>query len=930
MKAFNKIFVFSTGLIAGLFCCCLFCQAEENKSQCNDKKIGMITFNAEVPLRKDDLESAISIKEGDLFSLENLALAIEKLKSRGIFEDITTEISCPELVNVSFNLHILPRIEEIGFKGYYAIDESELRRISELTQGVVYDKELIDNAISKISNAYHRLGYYQVKIEAQKYRRYLESQLLIELEIDEGYQSRIEAIDIEGSISENLAYLKRDYIQDAIHTPASEENIENQRQQLLTKLRTENYIEASVELIGKEPQVLTGDFKIYFRVITGKQITINIAGSTIYTEDALKDLLRLDTRTVPFTAVALRSLCQQIKHKYQVDGYYYADVDFQRLEETENSIHYQIEITEGDKVHITSIVLRGNLSVSDSELINLMTTQEQGIFGLKWRYPGYLVSDIWENDIENIENYYRILGYADVEVRDNIIKTDDEIILEVLIEEGARKEILDIQVTGVSLQRADEIQRILPTFKGHYSPREIPQIQGQIKHYLYALGHADSTIDINYDQAHKVLQININAGQQVKIGEIIIAGNIFTRDETIIKNLFIKTGDYWNPDLIDKSRQRLYQLGIFNYVALAPKDGKVDSERENLLVTVRERDNLNVGFGTGIDSENGLQLSGEIGEQNLGGEADSLALAFEGYFKSADRLIDAGRSRLSYLNRDFVDTGISQLIEAYANFSVELFNEYSYDKIGTTMKLSNAIAEQIKFTGGIELFWENVYDVEPDMIIGPHDSGNSTFGIVEAGLVMDHRDDVFNPRRGWLGSLDTGIALDKLGSDTNYLSLLAKGNKYFELSDSVVWANGVRLEALRPYGNDKVIPLSQRLFLGGRSSVRGYSRNSISPSGELGDKIGGDTGLLLNSELQIDITSGIIGVLFVDAGAVSLIDKGTFSGNGLNIWDLKVSPGFGLNYRTPVGPISFSWGFPINDSSQQSLGHISLGIGYIF
>ena len=150
---------------------------------------------------------------------------------------------------------------------------------------------------------------------------------------------------------------------------------------------------------------------------------------------------------------------------------------------------------------------------------------------------------------------------------------------------------------------------------------------------------------------------------------------------------------------------------------------------------------------------------------------------------------------------------------------------------------------------------------------------------------------------------------------------------FHPLLDYLVFANGIRLKYIKPLHDTEVIPLSDRVFLGGQSSLRGFSLYSVGPRGEFGNVLGGDHSVNMSSELHVEFTEQILGVLFLDIGQAFLDKKGSFSGEDFDISDLRYAPGFGFRYRTPIGPIKVELGFALDREFGERSGRLNIGIG---
>ena len=176
------------------------------------------------------------------------------------------------------------------------------------------------------------------------------------------------------------------------------------------------------------------------------------------------------------------------------------------------------------------------------------------------------------------------------------------------------------------------------------------------------------------------------------------------------------------------------------------------------------------------------------------------------------------------------------------------------------------------FTTGFEAQFEqhNVFDVAPDAILTGQDVGFLRIATVGPFFVLDRRDDRFAPRQGFFDSFRLRYGSPLLASDIHFLKAEAQHTQYIPVLDSLGFVYALRGGWARSLRAHEEIPISERFFLGGRTTVRGFDENSIGPLGEDGSPQGGDFELNANTELRFPLWFGLNGALFVDGGGVYL------------------------------------------------------------
>ncbi len=251
-----------------------------------------------------------------------------------------------------------------------------------------------------------------------------------------------------------------------------------------------------------------------------------------------------------------------------------------------------------------------------------------------------------------------------------------------------------------------------------------------------------------------------------------------------------------------------------------------------------------------------------------------------------------------------------------------------------TRRISRAVA--ISWRYGIEknrLFTKSNFEAQPEIDRLFPDKRLSS---VASSLIRDTRNDPLEPTSGSLIGTDAELAARALGSDVGFLKTFVQGFTYRQLRGArgPVLVLGTRVGLGTAFTRsengqtiDDAIPMSERFYAGGDSSVRGFALDRLGPLDVNGFPRGGQGLIVLNAELRIPVRGGLGAVAFIDAGNVPLLVK------KFSMAETRGSVGFGLRYRSPVGPIRIDLGMkldrrqvpPDNDLERRTALHISLG-----
>jgi outer membrane protein insertion porin family len=195
---------------------------------------------------------------------------------------------------------------------------------------------------------------------------------------------------------------------------------------------------------------------------------------------------------------------------------------------------------------------------------------------------------------------------------------------------------------------------------------------------------------------------------------------------------------------------------------------------------------------------------------------------------------------------------------------------------------------------------------------------------VRALIVLDFRDDPFNPKRGMYASGVGELASELLGSQVDYWSLTGQTSFYLPVVRRNSLALSARAGVVLPYGITPEVPIQKRFFAGGRTTVRGFKQDTLGPIGADGAPIGGEFQLILNAEMRVPLQYGFLAAVFVDAGSVWLRNPSSYG------FDLRETAGLSLRYITPVGPLSIDYGWKLEPRPGESAGEWSFTIGMVF
>ncbi|MFT7667895.1 MAG: outer membrane protein insertion porin family [Planctomycetota bacterium] len=489
-----------------------------------------------------------------------------------------------------------------------------------------------------------------------------------------------------------------------------------------------------------------------------------------------------------------------------------------------------------------------------------------------------------------------------------------------------------------------------------FALREYYGKDGYIEHGSLGPGWAwkwlEPELIFDLETAEVEVIYRVAQGKQLRIREVSVSGTTHTRDDTVRRHISVDPGDLADMSKITSSLRRLNRLGYFSdeqdpighrdpYFVFHTNTG--DEGLVDIEFIVDEGRVVQFALAGGIDSNDGLFgiISLTMNNFDLFDPPSSFfgsfgevyrKEAFHGGGQTLSIEISPGAqresSRISFTEPDVF--GLHR--DAWSmttEFSIyDRIYEYDEEK-RTTARLS--FGRQIGYDGsfnvGLKVRQNKVSDVDLAVLLDPEmgaltqEIGVSKLNSFTFGAGYRSTDAAFNPKSGRIVNWRNDLSLDLLGTDWEMYSSRVSWDEYFRVgSEEEAVPSGFRLSMgmgiALPFGDTDVVPYSERLFLGGFNTLRGFRFRGVGPYSTDGHVLGGESMLRASLEYRYPlVTQTRPGSyqeiemfrthLFIDAGVLGP-DTGT-----LPVGEMRTSVGFGFALIYPI-PISFNFGFPLN------------------
>jgi len=587
-----------------------------------------------------------------------------------------------------------------------------------------------------------------------------------------------------------------------------------------------------------------------------------------------------------------------IKKFYSLLGYNSSKVDVKTKVIDDDNLDLMIEIDRGNQTKISSINFIGNKYIRSKRLRDVVASEEDKFWKVISKNTNFS-ENLIALDKRLLINYYKSIGFYDVQVNSNIAEINDEgnADIKYTINEGVRYTINKISTNVDKVfdkKLFFPLNKVFKDYVGeYYSPFKVKQL----------LEELDEIIEFNNLQfvEHNVQEIvekdsikivfNVFEGEKNLVERINITGNTVTIEEVIRGELILDEGDPFIQLNLEKSIAELKDRRLFKDVTYEVTEGS-QNNLKIININVEEQPTGEISAGAGIGTSGGT-FGFSIAENNWLGEGKSVGFDLQVDSESLGGTISfndpnydfLGNSlyySLSSTSNDKPDQGYeNSLITAragtrfkqYRNLDVNLGLAASYDDLRTDSSASASLKKQ---------------------------SGEFTEFSANYGFTLDKRDRVFMPTDGSVFSFNQELPIY---ADKAFIANTLTLSGYKTLSEDVIGASKLYLAAINSIGEDDV-RLSKRKGLSTRR-MRGFEKNKIGPI-DGSDHVGGNFAAAVNFETNLpnllpENTNTDIG-FFLDLGNVWGVDYDSSIDDSNKI---RASTGIAASWLSPLGPMTF-------------------------
>lgn len=643
---------------------------------------------------------------------------------------------------------------------------------------------------------------------------------------------------------------------------------------------------------------------------------VTVEGNDEISTDDLKKELRLKSRD-SYDESVIGADVQRMLTLYQRKGFFGTTIEPQKIELEDNRVNVVYEIDEGHPTYIRDIEFKGNKVFRASELRDQILSREHAW----WRFMTQF--DVFDEDRilydqQMLRQFYMRNGYVDMNVTDaNGVFTPDRQYYSVTftVDEGEKYDFGKLTIKNPFPDVPDEeLYDVIAmddgdTYNIDLVDETISNLRGAVAEHGYAFITVNPVPTKNDDTNTIDIEFQIEKTNRIYLNNINILGNVRTFDSVIEQLIPMRSGDPFSLQTIEEGRQNLMRTRYFKSVQMVP-NRIADANMINLDIQVEEQPTGELSGGFGWSNINGFMVDAGITETNFMGRGQVVQLrgSIAQYQKQA---------LFSFTEPYLFGRPLSAGFDiSYTMYDYSSLGGFGYDRDSLTVagrmgwKLTDHWSQNVRLSAS----FDQNYDLNSES--GWRDASLFTLGTYLRYYNLDTNFEQ-NTHTGVVGNI--GVAYTGFGGTETYMRYNADiiGMVKF-------WDDRWQLRSSLEFGliqplEDSYVSRVYRYFLGGES-LRGFdiagvgSRNWWYTTYSLGGlwKVNGST--QLNFPIFIPDEYQVKGFVFLDYGILGKPPKEeyTFLGQpNLIDTDIRTSAGVGIYWNTPMGPMNFSWGWPL-------------------
>jgi len=659
---------------------------------------------------------------------------------------------------------------------------------------------------------------------------------------------------------------------------------------------------------------------------------LHIVGARHFREEKIRDWIDLKPGDLVDDQI-IGTRVQKVLREYREDSYPDAAITWTITEKDPalGVATVTLRVTEGQRARIRAVTFSGNTVFPAGELRKTLKPPPW------WNVFRWFSRDRYERDaVEEARAEIRALyldrGYLDVEVDQPQVGTDQagRVYVRYNIHEGPAYRLGRIQLQGVTLFPETEVRKVIKVKTGDVAGRAaIQEAANAVQDFYGSRGYVESSVRpvLHPDPNSGRVDVDfvITEGRLVYIRNIIIRGNARTRDKVIRREILVAPGEIFNEVKVRQSERILSNLGFFSSVRSTPLTTELEDHRD-LVFEVEEKQTGQFMVGGGFSSVDRITGFVELTQGNFdlfgwpyftgGGQKLKLSSQFGSRRKQYG---------ISFVEPWFLNRKLSLGVDL--DRTEIKYSDYRIERTGGGVTLGKALPGPNRISLGYRLEKARTHGLADTNLYYYTDGSGDEYRFQEEDRTKstltltwthDTRNRPFLPTRGNLTRVFGSVSGGPLGFDTDIYNVGFNCVQYFPLWFQHVLSLRTRWEVVDAYGNTEEVPLSDRLFVGGGRTIRGYDYREVGPKVVPVDPraasrryrpVGGRSLAMAKADYSIPLVTPLRLAAFFDIGNVwrDVYD--------FDLSNLASSAGVGLRFDIPGFPIAIDRAWPVHKDS---------------
>ncbi len=729
----------------------------ECRAAANEKLVSEVQFDypGELP---GGVRELAGIKKGDIYSPRKVRDAIKLLYLKGSFDDISVEgRDTGAGVEITFHLKPKLRISKIRLKGNSEVSKKKIMPRLVFKEGDFVDPALIKKSREGILKLYQEEGFRKATVDIVPQKK---DSLLAEVlvKINEGLPVRIATVTISGTpVFPQDELIKKAKL--SVGDILSKDTLEKSVTALTEYYVKKDYVK--IEIKTAETAMADGKVGLDFNIQAGPRLEVVFTGNKSVSDKNLRKILTFwEDKDVSDESVSENR--DKINEYLKNEGYYFSTVT-SRTEQsvTPPVVAVNFIINEGQRAKLEKVEISGNKEFSTEQIKGLLESRESSFFKSR-----YIIKETVDRDVEKIKSYYETKGYLKAGVESDVKFSSDSrtAYLKINITEGIKTVVSSVSINdGIGIKKDTILKELKLKAGTPFNPLQLKEDENSILNLYSQQGFINAAVDIDKkfseDGGSVDLAYNIKENGKVEIGKIILRGNEDTKDEVILRELAVKSGEPLDYEKILKSQQKIYKLGFFSQVRMQPLEQQKGEPVQDLLVSVKERDAGAVEFGVGYGDWDKFRGSAEVSYRNLFGLGHRITARAEASTKESKALITYRWPWFMGKKLDF-HSGLVYLDAQKPNYHIiDFIANTGFDKSFGDHITTSLLYQYERIKLGT---------IRPGAVLAPEDKNKSNIASINPSAIFDYRDNPLNPTKGSVYAGIVKIASRYVGSTVRF------------------------------------------------------------------------------------------------------------------------------------------------------------------